>query len=366
MTTNTKPATGTSGAGQQSDSTEMHDKDTGVPTITGSLNDKINDGLFLVRTANECINDAKERPIPKRLMGDFWYEGELGILFADTNLGKSIVAVQVGDAISKGEKINGFPMEGEAQIVLYADFELNDKQFEARYSQEFKNHYGFNDNFHRAEINPDAVIPEAYKGDFERFLYDSLEQSIKSTEAKVLILDNITYLKNATETAKDALPLMKYLKQLKSKFKLSILALAHTPKRDLSKPITRNDLMGSKMLINFCDSCFAIGESHNDTSARYLKQIKARNCEIKYDADNVMLCQISKPKNFLQFEFIDFAKERDHLRIQAENDRESIIKKVKELTAGGYTQRGISEELKISLGTVNKYLKTAQEPKQKP
>src|SRR5690606_40367234 len=110
--------------------------------------------------------------------------------------------------------------------------------------------------------------------------------------AKILIIDNLTYLKNETEKAKDALPLMKHLKALKSKYGLSILALAHTPKRDLSKPITRNDLQGSKMLINFCDSSFAIGESFNDKHLRYIKQIKARNTEIIFDSENVGVCQI--------------------------------------------------------------------------
>jgi hypothetical protein len=87
---------------------------------------------------------------------------------------------------------------------------------------------------------------------------------------------------------------MKHLKALKNKYGLSILALAHTPKRDLSKPITRNDLQGSKMLINFCDSSFSIGESSSDKNIRYLKQIKARNTEIIYDTENVCVCQIDK------------------------------------------------------------------------
>jgi hypothetical protein len=49
------------------------------------------------------------------------------------------------------------------------------------------------------------------------------------------------------------------------------------------------------MLINFCDSCFAIGESFTDKSIRYLKMIKARNTEHIYDADNIIECQIYKP-----------------------------------------------------------------------
>ena len=102
---------------------------------------------------------------------------------------------------------------------------------------------------------------------------------------------------------------MKNLKALKSKYGLSILALAHTPKRDLSRPITQNDLGGSKMLYNFIDSCFAIGQSNTDKNLRYIKQIKARNTAMIYDTENVIVCQIDKAYNFLAFEFIDFGAE---------------------------------------------------------
>lgn len=320
-----------------------------------------NKGLFKVKSANKWLEEAKASPIPEMLFSEFWYENELCILFADTNLGKSILAVQIGNSISTGKPIKGFKMEAKKQIVLYFDFELSAKQFEVRYSEKntaqkiFENHYSFDENFKRVEINPDAEIPENIS--FENYLNQSLEQSIIETGAKILIIDNITYLKNETEKAKDALPLMKHLKSLKSRFGLSILALAHTPKRDLSKPITRNDLQGSKMLINFVDSCFAIGESHTDSSMRYLKQIKERNTQKIYDSENVILCHIQKPFNFLEFEFIDFGNERAHLRELTEKDRDSLIERAKELSSQGYSQRNISAELGISLGAVNKYLK---------
>ena len=47
-------------------------------------------GLFTVKPANLWIEQAKTRPIPQMLFSEFWHEGELCILFADTNLGKSI------------------------------------------------------------------------------------------------------------------------------------------------------------------------------------------------------------------------------------------------------------------------------------
>ena len=78
--------------------------------------------LFKVMTANEWIEDSKNKPIPKMLFGELWFEYELCILFADTNLGKSILAVQIGNSISKGECIPGFKFEAKRQPILYIDF----------------------------------------------------------------------------------------------------------------------------------------------------------------------------------------------------------------------------------------------------
>ncbi|WP_020599861.1 AAA family ATPase [Spirosoma panaciterrae] len=312
-------------------------------------------GLFNVKPAHQWLEQANNRPIPKMLFGEMWHEGELCILFADTNLGKSILTVQIGDSISQGRAIPGSKLEAPKQPILYFDFELSDKQFEARYSVNYQQHYRFDRNFLRAEINPDCTLPESQT--FEDYLNASLEQSIIQTGARVLIIDNLTYLRNETERAKDALPLMKHLKALKSRYGLSILALAHTPKRDLTKPLTRNDLQGSKMLINFCDSAFALGESSQDKQIRYLKQVKARNTEIIYDSENVCLYQIAKPHNFLQFEWIGYGSERQHLRQQSEQDKAGIVDRVKEMVTEGKSQRVIASEIGISLGAVNKYAK---------
>jgi RecA-family ATPase len=311
-------------------------------------------GLFTVKTANGWIEQAKKRPIPKMLFSELWFESELCILFADTNLGKSILAVQIGNSISKGEQIRGFKLETQKQPILYFDFELSDKQFENRYSIKFEQHYDFDSNFKRVEINSDANIPETQS--FEEYLNHSLELSIVETGAKILIIDNLTYLKNETEKAKDALPLMKHLKALKNKYGLSILALAHTPKRDLSKPINRNDVSGSKALMNFCDSSFAIGESHSDKSLRYIKQIKERFTEKIYHDENVCVCQIDKPQNFLLFEFVNFGKEWEHLKQHTEKDKESLSEKIGELNQQGRSLREIGAELGISHMKVKRIL----------
>ena len=322
--------------------------------------------LFLVQSGNQWLTEAKSKPAPKMLFGEFWFEGELCMLFADTNVGKSILAVQAADAISKGEAPKGITVEVPAQKVVYFDFELTSKQFEARFaekvegSEHYTNHYQFHPNFYRAEMNPETADLNGFTK-FEDYLNHSLDSTIVSTGAKVLIIDNLTYLRDETENARNALPLMKFLKELKSKHGLSILALAHTPKRDSSKPLGRNDLQGSKMIINFCDSAFAIGESVKETSLRFLKQIKARNTEIIYHAENVYLARVVKAGNFLGFHFEDFGYEQTHLKVLTEMEREERISKAKELSEKGLSNRQIAEAIGVSHTAVGRYLRKMKE-----
>lgn len=309
--------------------------------------------LLEVKTANKWIEQASKRPIPRMLFSEFWFEQELCILFADTNVGKTILAVQIADSISRGKSIPGFKLETKAQKVIYCDFELNDKQFQSRYSRNYEYPYQFSDNFLRVEINPDADFPE--DASFEFSLSNAIERVITDNGAKIVIIDNITYLRHENERAKDALPLMKHLKRLKSKYNLSLLVLAHTPKRDLTKPLTRNDLQGSKVLMNFCDSSFAIGESSSDSSFRYIKMIKVRSTEHIYDSYNIMVCQITKPDNFLHFNFLHLDSEYKHLKMVTERDREILEEEVRgcileepSISAYAIAKRLCPEEKKFS------------------
>lgn len=328
----------------------MQNLDEFKETINNELGVTNSNNQFIIKPANEWIEDAKARPKPKMLIGELWFENEICILFADTNLGKSILAVQAGESIASGKSTCGLKNEVEAQKVLYFDFELSDKQFENRYSNDYKEHYQFPSNFIRAEINDEYMCNNIV--DFEKEFIKSLENTIIEHNIKVVIIDNLTYLKNETEKAKDALSLMKELKALKNKHNLSMLILAHTPKRDSSKPLTKNDLSGSKMLINFCDSAIAIGESSSEKRIKYIKQIKQRNTEQCYGADNVILCEIEKNNSFLQFIFMDFGNEYEHLKTVEITNKDDRNDSILQLHNQGKSNVAIAEELNISEGTV--------------
>jgi hypothetical protein len=296
-------------------------------------------GMFRIKSANQTIMEAAQRPDPKALYLSIWYEGEICCLFADSNLGKSILAVQIANEIAKTEKI------------LYFDFELSDKQFQIRYTDNGVC-YQFPPNFYRVDINREKL-----DGDFEEKVISDIEASSVQTGAKVLIVDNLTWLCSESEKGGDAAVLMQKLLSLKFKYGLSLLVIAHTPKRQLSSPISQNDLAGSKKLFNFFDSVFAIGRSAKDENLRYIKQVKCRYGSFTYDSDNVIVCQISQINSFTKFEFIGYSTEREHLKEQTDKDDDNLKQKIKELQTNGKSYRDIASELGISAAKVCRLLK---------
>lgn len=321
--------------------------------------------LFELHSANYWLEKEKDTAAPKPLFGEFWYEDELCILFADSNAGKSILAVQIGDSLSRREQIASLTIGIQPTNVLYMDFELSGKQFHSRYTRAADGLlYQFGRGFYRAGFRPNAIMPPNF-ATYEAYMNDAIEYAIKQTDARVLIIDNITCLRTGTERAADALPLMKHLKALKEKYNLSLLVLAHTPKRRPGLPITANDLQGSKMLINFADSAFAIGTNYNQPDQRYLKQIKQRSTEQIYGEDNIYLCHIEKQNgNFLKFEFTGHAAEHIQLRRHTLQEQQYQATRIAQLNQQGLSQRQISRELNLALSSVNKYLQRMHESKE--
>jgi RecA-family ATPase len=168
---------------------------------------------FIIKPAADFLQ-AKAQPDNDMLFGDFWYEGELCILFADTNVGKSILAVQIGNALSRGEALHHFNMQQKLRTVLYFDFELNDKQFAKRYSSDLYGQYEFAENFYRVVFNPDAA--GAHKFDsYHAYINNALENMLITSKARIIIIDNITCLRTGTHAAATAVSLMQNLQTLK-------------------------------------------------------------------------------------------------------------------------------------------------------
>jgi predicted ATP-dependent serine protease len=262
--------------------------------------------------AIQWLEEGIKLPPIKQLFGQFWIEGEMTVLFSDTGIGKSILAVQIADAITKGKEILGFKPEVSPQKVVYFDCELSGKQFEHRYSNEYKDHYSFSPLFRRARPNLEKLQDSGL--DYETIAIEDIETIAKNWGIKIFIIDSLSYLIYGSDKTLRTVPILMALRKLSKKYGLSILIVDHTKKVRWLKPIDINHLYRPKTIFKYVDAVFALGESTKDSKSRYIKQIKCRDGEFLYNARNVINCVLEKPFNFLGFTFTGYGRESEHLK----------------------------------------------------
>lgn len=302
-------------------------------------------GLLAIKSANDWIEDSINTPDPKTYFHNLIVQYENTVIFASSNVGKSILAIQIAEDIARQERI------------LYVDLELSAKQFQMRYTDPATGYrHIFPANFTRAEIAPELIAG----ADLEQEILGSIEEAARQG-TKFFVIDNITFICNDSEKGSTAGSFMMRLISLKKLYSLTTIVIAHTPKRRGWEPITQNDLAGSAKLINFFDAGIALARSAKDDRLRYLKQVKVRTGEYQYDSDNVIILDIDKTDGCLRFEIQGYAHESDHLRSRdAADDYDEIIEILK-LQRDGKSVREIASALDMASTTVFRRLKKAKE-----
>lgn len=318
--------------------------------------------MSLPRQANIRLDQASKLPKISKLFGDIWSQGEIHISFAGTGLGKSILGMQVANDLSKGRQPFGFlENESDPQIINYYDFELSDKQFYNRYTSQDGRLYMFSDNLYIDQINFAQLLGKNNTSDFMEILFCKFRYDLENTGAKILFVDNITFLNTvSTADSQAGLDVMKELVELKKDYDLSIYVIAHTPKRSVNTPLTVNDLGGSSMIANFCDSISCLGSSKLGNEYVYFKQIKpSRTSEMVYDSNNVITLRKLKDDNFLRLKFDSFSSEFDHLGDGAKEyeDLTSEMQEAIELHKQNYSYSQIAERLNKSKSTIGNWIK---------
>ena len=304
----------------------------------------------LVKTQNglDIISDSYSTT--RQIFGKFLYEGELGILFGDSNTGKSILANDIGFFVCGGG--HDWPGMVSPKIpTMYIDMEMTSKQYASRYKN--AGEYMTSD-YHRSEVN---VIMSAENKLFPAIKTEIILQQGTERPPKFIIIDNITNGFGSIFSAPRMRGLISELKLLKDRFGLTILLIAHCPKRKPNTPITDNSLGGSKMLINFCDSAFAIAPSQIDSSTKYIKQIKTRTGEKLSD---VMTVKIST-EPYLCMQYAGMTDEENHINPQNDGmwitkiTPEMEIQIVKMWNDGQMSINEIAEALNINSDVVVDY-----------
>lgn len=263
-------------------------------------------------TFKNYLEKAKMKSDMKKMFGSYFQTGELCFLAGKTGVGKSILAYQIADGLSKGLSILGQPNETEPQRVLYYDFELNERNIKLRFTD-----YEPNDNFLRPDITDILIENDG------QFNFDIIANDIEITNANVVIIDNISAIAlKSTQDQDTAMNIMKSAKLLQREKDISLLIIAHTPKLKETRPLELYDIAGSSHLHNFIDNAVMIGKSATEMNIRYLKQVKNRN-----DIENDKVLKIEIVNNdWLQFENRGYDNETNHLILNPDKEEKRKTK----------------------------------------
>lgn len=315
--------------------------------------------VFLTKDANTLIKDAQNEPMPRTLVGELIYENEQTILFASTNLGKSILATQMAISVSSGIDLNlgnGLILKNEVGKVntLLFDFELSDRQFLKRIGNKI-----LPSKLYISKIERGKIIEGKPKE-----IFNLLKIESESIDAKFIIVDNISKIGDKLEEGDKAVEFMSALWDLARHDNYSILIIAHTPKRDRKEPITADSMSGSSKLSQLADSIIGINEFNSNKEGQvYIKQIKTRNDVIKYGKSNVICTNITQDKDgFVKHEMFALDYEYNALHGNRGAQTDSLIQKMYSTAAYFYykTYKKAALETGIKQSTLHQRVKSLE------
>jgi KaiC/GvpD/RAD55 family RecA-like ATPase len=315
---------------------------------------------FLIRTANEVIQENLNKPVPPMLFDEFWTEGEFCVFYGNTGLGKSILAVQIAQSIASGQPIEGFQIESKPQKVIYFDFELSDRQFTGRLSEKtenktYKNPKKLSNNFYWVKRAKGLRGLNADKK--KANLIEQIEYVIKDKRAKVVIIDNITAIGKNLSDPKAAQAFLDEIDEIQNEYDLSILMLAHTVKGVTNKRLDLDDLKGSGDIKAMLDSCFSIGKAYypNSENHAYLMQMKQREEQPKFHRNNVVVMERLKDHNQLLFKYVNLDREDNLLESNEGKTYQDLRAIARDMKESGATINEIMEKTGLAKGTVSNY-----------
>ena len=309
---------------------------------------------FRVRTMEQVLDDAANLPDMDKLAGPLLELNGMTIVFAGPGVGKSIFAFQLGMALAEGKSVFPKVLENahaKPLEVLFLDMELFDKEIQGRYtaSDDHSRRTSFSKNFKRVDPNPDFL--EYPDEDMDRYIKTQIEQIVRTHAPDVFIVDNLTAL--SSESASDpniAIKIMRFLKKLRTKYKLTILVLAHTTKQsNKQESLELYRMKGASAIQDFAPTIFGIGENFNQTGSYYMKQLKGRNSEKSFGKENVIKVMIDKPDGVtLKYVFEGLDHEDNCLSAFLDaNDQDEMIEKALKIKAADPSKgwRAIKEEI---------------------
>ncbi|HYG17169.1 MAG TPA: AAA family ATPase, partial [Bacteroidia bacterium] len=258
--------------------------------------------MFDSLKGRNCLPPMEAAPKKERLFGEFFYKNDFAVLCGPEGSGRSILAMQIADSISRGKQLGDFGLDSEARPVVFLDFEGNHDEFARRYSMDGKQPYPFHENFNVVRFHQKFRGYTSMRKDFLR----ELNTTLAPHQDGVLIINNLDYWKCFMSESYA----IAAIKELQANNRFSVLLISNLKGNPAHKQITPN--RAGKLLTTMTDSIFAMNFSQKGTDTRYLVQLKTKGGKQTYHANHVAEFTLSKEHNFTGCHFTGFGTEQEH------------------------------------------------------
>jgi hypothetical protein len=256
------------------------------------------------RRADDFLVHPKRFRRSEPLFDDFWREGELALFFGPASGGKSVLALQLGDALARGGGLLGFGNPRGRRRVLYVDLLHTEEQFQMRCVGGSVRH--------RFPMNLFRDRPPSLSQ-----LFEWLRANVLAHKIQVVIIDDLSAVRNTNDGVRETLGLMRKLRELRDELGISILAITDSAE-PTRRTIGERELGRSRMLCSVADSVFAIGRGLDRPEDFYLIQTGSRSSAVEWTEEYAPTATLGRTDSgLLAFEFDDrFTKESDPETLQ--------------------------------------------------
>lgn len=271
------------------------------------------------------------------LFDEFWRRGELAIMFGREGVGKSVLAVQIADAIAKGRPMHGFTMPtgvAARRKVLYIDLNSNDTQFSRRYSRA-----GLSANLMRVRIDDDLNIAE------------KIESLAAKNEIETIIVDSLDELRRTAYGAREMLDFVRKMRRLSRRSGISILVLASEISTKHTDPTP--DLHGvTRSISSFADGVFLIRKWNGAANDRYIEQLRTSAAKLVWPIDRAPMFHIAENENAMPQAVFD-----ERFSPVLDQEMKDNLMTIAMLRGRGVSFREISEQMGLGKSYVHKLYK---------
>jgi energy-coupling factor transporter ATP-binding protein EcfA2 len=253
------------------------------------------------------------------LFDEFWREGELALFFGAAGSGKSVLAVQLADALSRGGGLLGFRGPQGRRRVLYVDLRHTDEQFLMRCMRNADTFVRDSPATGRSSRSLNIQRSSRTKAAaFHRFpknllrdrplpgrdLCEWLRAYVVENHVQAVIVDDLSAVKNTHDGTRETLGLIRRFRSLRDELRISILVLAESSVPPRGRPVSEADLGRSRVLCTAADSVFAAGRGRACGGDHYLVQTRARSSRIYWTWRNSPVAHVTRTETgLLSFEF---------------------------------------------------------------